>query len=133
MSRLFAKPIIACVLKTWRLEPGMTYALVEDLSREVWIVESCPAGTHFWTLDQAQELASRSITGRVLQTAVRMGRAWLIERRAQPDIARPSDHLCLSDLLPLAKGIQTVFNSASQQNAPRPDDYHGSGRERSTV
>lgn len=131
MSRLFAKPIIDCVLKTWRLEPGMIYALVEDLRGDVWIVESCPAGTHFWTLDQAQALASRTVTGRVLHNAIRMGREWLSARRANPDIPRPSDHLCLADLMPLSHGTRS--ESKSEPNASHPGDYRDRERARSAV
>ncbi len=111
----------------------MTYALVEDLSGEVWIVESCPAGTHFWTLDQAHALASRTVTGRVLETAVKMGRDWLLERQTNPNIPRPSDHLCLADLLPLARVMQSDLRSSAQQNASGGDIYQKPMRERSTV
>ena len=31
----------------------MTFALVEDVEKRLWVVESCPAGTQFWTVAQA--------------------------------------------------------------------------------
>jgi hypothetical protein len=67
------KPIIAHVVQTWRVPPGMTFALVEDVEGTPWIVESCPAGTHFWTLEQARHLAQGGKTRRALLAAVQAG------------------------------------------------------------
>ncbi len=53
----------------------MKIALVEDMERNTWVVESCPAGTHFWTLAQAQDLIHGGRTGQALRAAVTMGRA----------------------------------------------------------
>ena len=75
MSRIAPKPIIARVAQTWDAGMGMKIALVEDMERKVWVVESCPAGTHFWTLAQAQELAQGSRVGQALRAAVAAGRA----------------------------------------------------------
>lgn len=69
------KPIIAQVLKSLRVPPGMIYALVADLEQNLWIVESCPAGTRFWTLEQAAELSHGPRTHRALQEILNLGRA----------------------------------------------------------
>ncbi len=53
---------------------GMKIALVEDMECNMWVVESCPAGTHFWTLAQAQDLIHGGRTGQALRAAVTMGR-----------------------------------------------------------
>lgn len=86
MSRIAPKPIIARTLQTWRVPPGMTFALVEDIERCLWIVESCPAGTHFWTLDQAEKLALGSRTRDALQAALRAGRE--LEKANQREAAK---------------------------------------------
>ncbi len=85
MSRIAPKPIIARVVKTWRVPPGMTYALVEDMEQSVWVVQSCPAGTQFWTVAQAQDLPSGRYTRKSLREAIEMGKAHenlLSERKA---------------------------------------------------
>jgi hypothetical protein len=74
MSLMSPKPIIAHVHRTWRVPPGMTYAVVEDVESRVWVVESCPAGTHFWTVDQTLRLPQGAKTRRVLQEVIREGR-----------------------------------------------------------
>jgi hypothetical protein len=69
------KPIIAQVLKSLRVPPGMVYALVADLEQNLWVVESCPAGTRFWTLAQAADLSQGPRTHRALQEILNLGRA----------------------------------------------------------
>ncbi len=69
-----SKPIINQVLRSLRVPPGMTYALVEDIERKLWVVESCPAGTHFWTLEQAAELPQGPRTHRALSEILNLGR-----------------------------------------------------------
>ena len=70
MSKLSPKPIITSVIQTWNVPPGLKIALVEDMERHLWIVESCPAGTHFWTLPQAQALAHSGRVGAALRAAL---------------------------------------------------------------
>lgn len=70
VSKLSPKPIIASVLQTWNVPPGLKIALVEDMERHLWIVESCPAGTHFWTLPQAQALTHSGRVGAALRAAL---------------------------------------------------------------
>ena len=65
------KPIIAETVQTWRVAPGMIYALVRDIEKNVWIVESCPAGTHFWTLAQAANLPAGRSSRTAIQSALR--------------------------------------------------------------
>ncbi len=81
MSRIAPKPIIADVLQTWRVPQGMIYSLVADVEQNVWIVETCPAGTHFWTVEQAAQLPQGSRTRATLQEAVRQGR--LLEKETR--------------------------------------------------
>lgn len=80
MSRIAPKPIIARVAQTWDVPPGMKIALVEDVEKRVWIVESCPAGTHFWTLEQTHSLPQSGRTGHALRAAVAAGYALLSAR-----------------------------------------------------
>lgn len=85
MSRIAPKPIIARVIKTWKVLPGMTFALVEDMEQSVWIVESCPAGTQFWTVEQSQNLPQGRHTGHALKAAIALGKTHersLAERKA---------------------------------------------------
>jgi hypothetical protein len=74
VSRLSPKPIIAQVHRTWHLPVGMSFSLVEDLERRVWIVQSCPIGTHVWTVEQAAILPRGAQTRRALREAVTLGR-----------------------------------------------------------
>ncbi len=79
-----SKPIIAHVLQTQRVPPGLIYALVTDIEQNLWVVESCPAGTHFWTLEQAADLSQGSRSHRALQEILNLGRA--TQRRKQEEI-----------------------------------------------
>ena len=74
VSRLSPKPIIAQVYKTWHLPVGMSFSLVEDLERHVWIVKSCPVGTQVWSVEQAELLPRGAHTRRPLREAVQLGR-----------------------------------------------------------
>jgi len=76
------KPIIAQVLRSLRVPPGMIYALVNDIEQNLWVVESCPAGTRFWTLEQAAELSQGPRTHRALQEILNLGRT---EQRKKQD------------------------------------------------
>jgi hypothetical protein len=78
------KPIIANVLRTLRVPPGMIYALVTDMEQNLWVVESCPAGTRFWTLEQAADLSQGPRTHRALQEILNLGRT--TQRRKQEEI-----------------------------------------------
>ena len=86
MSRIAPKPIIARVAQTWDVPPGMKIALVEDVEKNVWVVESCPVGTHFWTLAQAQQLLQTGRTGHALRAAIAAGNALLSAREAKPSV-----------------------------------------------
>jgi hypothetical protein len=68
------RPIVARVIRKWEVPPGLTYALVVDVEGSVWVVEACPAGTHFWTLARAAELPRGDRTRSALNAAVRLGR-----------------------------------------------------------
>jgi hypothetical protein len=83
MNMLSPKPVIAHVVRTWRVLPGMTFSLTEDAEGRLWIAESCPAGTHFWTVAQAAELIGGARTRRALTAAIRAGRR-LEQERLQP-------------------------------------------------
>ncbi len=70
MSRIAPKPVISQVARTWDVAPGMTYAVVEDADGRLWIEESCPVGTHYWTLDQAAALPAGPRTRRAVEQAI---------------------------------------------------------------
>ena len=81
MNTVIRKPIIAEVHKTWRVAPGMVYALAVDLERNIWIVESCPVGTHFWTVQEAKQLPQGTRTRAALREAIQEGS--LLEKETQ--------------------------------------------------
>ena len=85
MSLVSPKPIIVQVIRTEKVSPGMTFALVEDVEKRLWVVESCPAGTQFWTLVQASELPRGARTRRALQEILREGR----KREQEKAMAHP--------------------------------------------
>jgi hypothetical protein len=53
----------------------LTFALVQDMEQRFWVVETCPAGTHVWTLDQAADLATGTRTRQALREIIREGRS----------------------------------------------------------
>ena len=112
VSRLSPKPIISHVVQTWDAPLGMKIALVEDIERRVWIVESCPAGTHFWTLAQAQSLSQTGRVGQALRAAVTAGHQLLASRsvEARAEASAP----VVSALQPSIKRFER-----SEQMAPR--------------
>lgn len=92
MSSIAPKPIIKDALQTWRVAPGMTYALVLDVEQNIWIVESCPVGTQFWTVEQAAQLSQGSRTRAALQEAVRAGRLLQKETTTALNYAMQQEH-----------------------------------------
>ena len=70
MSRIAPKPNIRQVVRTWNVQPGMIFAVAEDTEGRLWIEESCPVGTHYWTEEQAAELLPGHSTRRALEEAV---------------------------------------------------------------
>ncbi len=73
MSRIAPKPVISQVVRTWKLQPELTVAVVEDMDGGLWIEEKCPVGTQYWTIEQAAELAVGTRSGRALDEAVMLG------------------------------------------------------------
>ena len=94
MSRIAPKPIIAQVAQTWRLPTGMMFAVVRDIESNIWIVESCPAGTRFWTPEQAAQLPQGRQTGAALQAALRRAKEWNV---AAPVAEAPAFDYTLTD------------------------------------
>lgn len=70
MSEISPKPVIANVIRVWDVPPGMTFSLVEDAERRIWIMEACPVGTHFWSVEQAAELPQGARTGSALREII---------------------------------------------------------------
>jgi hypothetical protein len=89
MKTMSPQPIIARVLRRWSVPPGLTFALVQDVEKQVWVVESCPVGTHFWTVSQAEELPRGVRTRRVLEEAVRLGQRLDQARNERQSAALP--------------------------------------------
>ena len=67
------RPVIVRVHHTWSITPGMSFSVVEDIERKVWIVESCPAGAQYWNLAQASMLTGGDKTGDPLEAAIVAG------------------------------------------------------------
>ena len=114
MTRLSPKPIIAHTHQTWRVPPGMTFALVEDIEGHVWFVESCPAGTQFWTLEQAEMLPQGVRTRQALQEALQAGQTLLKVKKQQEAAKRTQRRsvtayaLSTRDEFPLARRRKTT-------------------------
>ncbi|HZO88688.1 MAG TPA: hypothetical protein VFB38_10155 [Chthonomonadaceae bacterium] len=89
MSQIAPKPIIAQVIRTWQVPPGLKFALVKDVEGRIWAVESCPVGTHFWTVAQVAELPRGARTRRVLEEVARVGQRLEQTREQQPPIPLP--------------------------------------------
>lgn len=84
MSLISPQPQIARVIRTWEVPPGLTFSLVEDRERRIWIVEACPAGKQFWTVAQAEQLPQGARSGPALREIVRIGRQMEQAPRRQP-------------------------------------------------
>ena len=118
MSLISPKPVIANVITAVKVSPGMTFSLIEDVERRAWIMESCPVGTQFWTVDQAAELPQGARTGPALREIISAARAhidsqsvdpmrqWADDARSTPGTAAPSqlrrqktraEHMSLDD------------------------------------
>jgi hypothetical protein len=95
LNTISPKPIITHVVQSWRVQPGMVFAVAEDAEGHVWIVESTPVGTHCWTVEQAMELPQGIRTRRVLREAIRLGHS-LQAKETTPC----ADDLKLPDMLP---------------------------------
>lgn len=115
MTKISPKPIIARTVQTWRVLPGMTFALVEDIEHRVWIVESCPVGTQFWTVAQAEQLPKGARTREALREAIRAGHALEQEKAPYRPLKRnpqretlPSYDIPTRYVLPLDRKRQTA-------------------------
>lgn len=53
----------------------MTFALVEDTRARLWVLQKCPAGTCFWTLQQARKLPCGAPTRKAIREALQTARA----------------------------------------------------------
>ena len=110
MSLLSPKPIIARVYRSWRILPGFMLALVEDLERCLWVVESCPAGTQCWTMAQASTLILGPRTHHALAEAVNMGR-----RIEQARLSRPLP----VETVPAPVGCKTISSAPRTKSVRR--------------
>lgn len=70
MRSVAPRPVVIRVHKTWSITPGMSFSVVEDIDRKVWIVEACPAGSQYWNLGQAAMLTGGDKTGDPLEAAI---------------------------------------------------------------
>ena len=86
MNVLSPKPLIAEVLQSWRIAPGMTFSLISDVERQLWVQESCPIGSHFWSLEQAQNLIVGERTGTALRELIEVGHEYI--ERQQVELTR---------------------------------------------
>ena len=84
MSLISPQPQIARVIRTWEVPPGLTFTLVEDRNRRIWIVEACPVGKQFWTVAQAEQLPQGERSGPALREILRIGRQMEQAQRRQP-------------------------------------------------
>ncbi len=83
-----SRSLIVAVRKTWRVNPGMVYALVKIHDGSLKVVQSCPAGTMFWELDEVEGLLTGPKTQQIyseirceaLQWCMEDGRAKLAAR-----------------------------------------------------
>lgn len=98
MTEIATKPILAQTLRTWRVEPGMIYAVGVDAEGKTWVVESCPVGTHYWTVSQAMQLPFGSRTRTALREAIA-----LAKEREQLDTLPGLPNLGFSETLPLQR------------------------------
>lgn len=116
MSSITPKPIIAQVVQTWNVPPGMKIALVVDIESRFWVVESCPAGTHFWTLAQAQLLPQSGRTGMALRAAVTLAHK-LQAMETVADVAMASEEQGIAP-----KAITTLVSASNVWDEPLRDE-----------
>ena len=71
MSYNLLTPSIHQVLATYELPMRTVVSLVEDMDAHLWVIESCPVGTKFWTVHQAKALDIPGKVGNAIRMAVR--------------------------------------------------------------
>ena len=114
MSIVSPKPIIAHTLKSWRVSPGMTFAVVEDIENRIWVVQSCPVGTQFWTLKQAEELPKGTHTGRTLSEAILLGHNQeALQKKSAEKTAPPKEEEIYT------RRVRTMRNRSARINAKK--------------
>ena len=114
LKTISPKPIITRVVQSWRVLPGMVFAVAEDAERHVWIVESTPVGTHCWTVEQAMELPQGVRTRRVLREAIRLGR----HVQAEHALNAVADDLKLPDMLPRFSVEDAPLMTVADESVP---------------
>jgi hypothetical protein len=91
----------------------MSFAVAQDIDNRVWIVETCPAGTQFWSLSQAAMLTGGEKTGDPLEAAISLGRSLQARFAARPLHRRPAHHFGLPSLKVSARSERSRGSSVS--------------------
>jgi hypothetical protein len=128
MSSVSPKPIIAQVARRWQISPGLTFALVRDVEGRVWIVQSCPAGTQFWTVAQAAQLPRGAQTRQALCEAVQAGR-----RLEQRSLALRLTHRPQRIVLSETRSEATLLPETIRPLARRPERRREAAEEKTAA
>ena len=96
MNSISPRPVVVRTHKIWEVTPGMSFSVAEDINRNVWVVEACPAGTQFWNLAQASMLTGGEKTGDPLAAAIKFGAALQAKLNAAPAPRRRSVRVTMS-------------------------------------
>ncbi len=98
MRSVSPRPVVVRIHHTWSITPGMSFSVAQDIDNRVWIVETCPAGTQFWTISQAAMLTGGEKTGDPLEAAISLGRTLQARLAARPMHRKPAQRFGLPAL-----------------------------------
>jgi hypothetical protein len=83
----------------------MSFSVAQDIEDRVWIVETCPAGTQFWSISQAGMLTGGEKTGDPLESAIALGRSLQARLTARPSHRKPAQRFGLPTLKQSARSV----------------------------
>ncbi len=122
MRSVSPRPVVVRVHQTWSITPGMSFSVAQDIDNRVWIVETCPAGTQFWTISQAGMLTGGEKTGDPLEAAIALGGTLQARLAARPAHRKPAQRFGLPT-------VKTTSRSADRTRSSSRDRESGRTRE----
>ncbi len=106
MRSISPRPVIVRNHKTWSITPGMSYTVSEDVNGIIWVAESCPAGTQFWTPEQVEMLSGGERTGDPIEAAATYGKQLQMKLKDRPVSRRQSIKIGLPASSPSKSAIR---------------------------
>jgi hypothetical protein len=97
----------------------MSFSVAQDIDNRVWIVETCPAGTQFWTISQAAMLTGGEKTGDPLEAAISFGKSMQARLASRPLHRKPARRFGLPSLNGSMRGSDRSRSGISEDKRSR--------------